>query len=193
MKRSILLSTALMVMGSASFAGNLAAPIVAPAPVVPVAPMTIVPSNDWTGFYVGGSLGTGDVEVGDADALDANNLGVHAGYMRDFGAIVVGGELEFSRLDIDTVNDADVLRLKGRVGYDAGAFLPYLTAGGAQLSLKDADVDDNGYFYGIGAEYALTDNFRLGGEFLQHEFEDFNGGGADISAKTLALRASYSF
>ncbi|MDG1375640.1 MAG: hypothetical protein P8P56_01165, partial [Yoonia sp.] len=39
----------------------------------------------------------------------------------------------------------------------------------------------------------INENFRIGAEFLQHEFTDFDGGGDDISAKTMSLRASYSF
>ncbi|WP_458790713.1 outer membrane protein [Yoonia sp. MH D7] len=186
--------SSVLIAGTAStaFAGGLAEAVVVAAPVV-VTAAPVVMSNDWTGFYVGGSFGKGEVDDGVSDELDADNYGVHAGYLRDYGSIVVGGELEYSRLDVDTINDADVLRLKGRVGYDAGAFLPYLTAGAAQLSLKDADLDDTGYFYGIGADYAFNDNFRVGAEVLQHEFEDFNDSGFDVSAQTLALRVSYSF
>ena len=56
-----------------------------------------------------------------------------------------------------------------------------------------SDASDTGYFYGIGAEYAVNDNLRVGGEFLQHEFENFDDSGEDLSAKSLALRVSYKF
>jgi hypothetical protein len=39
----------------------------------------------------------------------------------------------------------------------------------------------------------VTDNVLVGAEILQHEFEDFNGGGAEIAAQTMSHRVSYSF
>lgn len=173
---------------------TIAAPPMAPAPVM-MAPTPV--AGDWTGFYLGGSVGTGDVTIGTGTPIDASNFGVHAGYNYGVGNIIVGGELEYSRLDFEAAGDdfdASVLRLKGRVGYDAGVFMPYATAGAAQLTIEDgAGVKDTGYFYGAGVDYAINDNFRIGGEILQHEFEDFNGGGADIAEQTLGLRVSYSF
>jgi hypothetical protein len=59
--------------------------------------------------------------------------------MYEAGSYVLGGEIEYSRLDFDGVGDdfaASVLRLKVRVGYDAGAILPYFTAGAARLTLR---------------------------------------------------------
>lgn len=197
MLRQISLTSALILgTSSAAIAGGINEPVIvaAPAPVM-MAPVII--SSDWTGFYAGGSLGLGSVGIGDADDIDTKNYGVHAGYLYDMGTIVLGGELEYSALNFDGTGDdldASVLRLKGRVGYDAGAFLPYLTAGGAQLTIEDGtDANDTGYYYGIGADYAFNDRIRVGGEILQHEFADFNAGGADIDAQTMSLRVAYSF
>ncbi|MFT5067568.1 MAG: opacity protein-like surface antigen [Yoonia sp.] len=196
LRQITLTSTLILGTSSAAIAGGITEPVIvaAPAPVM-MAPVII--SSDWTGFYAGGSLGLGTVGIGDAADIDTNNYGVHAGYLYDMGSIVLGGELEYSTLDFDALGDstdASVLRLKGRVGYDVGAFLPYLTAGVAQLTIEDgSDVKDSGYFYGVGVDYAINDSIRVGGEILQHEFEDFNGGGADISAQTMSLRVAYSF
>lgn len=198
LKYMTMTSVFLAATSQAALAGGITEPIMTPPPMAPiaVAPAPMM-ASDWSGFYLGGSIGTGNVTVGDADAIDASNLGVHAGYNYDMGQFVLGGELEYSRLDFDDAGDnfdASVLRLKGRVGYDAGAFLPYVTAGVAQLTLEDgSDVNDFGYFYGAGVAYAINDSFSVGGEILQHAFEDFNDGGADISAQTMGLRVSYSF
>ena len=197
MLRNFTYSSALL-LGTAStaFAGGMAEPVTAPTAVVPV-PVVAVSSNDWTGFYVGGSVGQGTVSENGSNDTDANVYGVNVGYMRDLGSLVVGGELDYSRFNLDGTSDTydvAVTRLKGRVGYDAGAFLPYITAGGANLSLNDgSDASDTGYFYGIGADYAVNDNFLVGGEVLQHEFDNFDDSGVDLSAKTLALRVSYKF
>lgn len=181
---------------TAAFAGGLAEPTIVAVPAtVPMAP---VPApSDWTGFYVGGSIGTGDVKSDGSALADALSLGVNGGYLADLGDYVIGGELEYSALDFENAGDdfdASVLRLKARAGYDLGALLPYVTAGAAQLTIEDGSgVNDFGYFYGVGADYAVTDSIRVGGEVLQHEFEDFNNDGADISATTMGLRVSYSF
>jgi len=82
-----------------------------------------------------------------------------------------------------------VLRLKGGVGYDAGRVLPYLALGFAQLDSDDLAIDkENGTFYGLGADFAVTDSIRLGAEYLRHDFDDIG-----LEANTLSLRAAYSF
>jgi len=122
--------------------------------------------------------------------------GVHAGYDYDFGSFVFGGELELSGLDVSDggVDVESVARAKLRAGYDAGDFLPYITAGIAQVNTGGAlNADDTGAVYGVGLDYALTDTLRLGGEVLQHEFDDFDGGNEDFDATTAAVRLSFQF
>jgi outer membrane immunogenic protein len=81
----------------------------------------------------------------------------------------------------------------GRVGYDFGSWFPYVTGGGAYARLKYnvnfvdtfyptnntfAFRDDNfGWVLGVGAEYKLTENWLLRGEYLHVEFGDFGGRG----------------
>ena len=171
--------------------------------VVPMAPAPMVDLG-WTGFYVGGQAGTGDFETNlDLDG-SGGSFGVHAGYLYDLGSVVVGAELDYDSTsfefdDVDGAEITDVSRLKGIVGYDAGAFLPYLTLGvasaGADLAaagLED-DLSDSGTFYGVGVKYAITDSISVGGEYLAHEFEDYEDSGIDVDADTLTLRVSYSF
>ena len=177
-------------------AGGLAEPtiVAAPTPVPVSAP--VQSGNDWGGFYGGVSLGYGDVDAdGVAGEFEGATFGGHVGYNYDLGNIVIGGELEAIGTN-DFVNDGsgleleNVLRAKVRAGYDVGAFLPYVTGGYAQASVSGDD--DDGYFYGVGVDYAFSDAITIGGEYLRHEFEDFNDGG-DITADTLALRVSYNF
>lgn len=225
----ITLSAALAaVVAGPALAGGLADPAPVIAPVAP-APVVMAPSADWTGFYLGGSIGTATVSgildgdgdgLGDDDTglsddddtpfdLDGNTYGLHAGYLYDLGTVVVGGELDYARLDLDdtevtvdstdfggsfdtTVDggEADVMRLKGRVGYDAGSFLPYVTAGVAKITSDEDnfDLDENGVVYGAGADFAVTDNILVGAEYLRHDFED-----ANLEADTMSLRASFKF
>ncbi|SFH37981.1 Opacity protein [Palleronia marisminoris] len=117
----------------ALFAGAAYAGGIAPAPVepVPMAPAPLVmPVQDWTGGYVGASLGyaRGDADLGglsiDADGdgdfgddddddlvaafsdvfgdIDADGAigGVFAGYQHDFGNFVLGAELDLNATGI---------------------------------------------------------------------------------------------
>ncbi len=190
MTTRLMISAAVAALVAApALAGGLSEP--AETPVVQAAPVIVpAPATDWTGFYAGGSLGTATLDDGSAET-DANSLGVFGGYNLDLGAAVVGGELDFSRLTLDTTGDpeADVLRLKGRVGYNAGNVLPYVTAGVAQLDSDDLSLSgESGVLYGIGADFAATPNVIVGAELLQHDFDD-----AGIDARTFGLRAAYKF
>ncbi len=196
-----LIAAPLTAAGSFVQAGGLSEPVVAPTPVPVAAPAPIPTGRDWTGFYAGGSLGYGDVDVDGVDGdFEGLTFGGHAGYNYDLGSIVVGGELEAMGTNDFTLDGGDleldtVLRAKVRAGYDAGAYLPYVTAGWAQATVDGGaagELEDDGYFYGVGLDYALSDAFTVGGEYLRHEFEDFDGGG-DIQADTVALRVSYNF
>lgn len=170
-------------------------PMIAPVPVM-AAPVLV----DWSGFYAGASIGYGDLSGSNTIGDDMNGLtyGVHAGYMYDLGAAVLGAELEFMGADItdDSIGlDLDsVARAKLRAGYDAGAFLPYATAGYAQATTSGA-IDDSGdgYFYGAGVDFRVTDTVLIGAEVLQHEFDDYAGSGIDVSATTFGARVSYQF
>ena len=197
--------TALVAMGLVAIAGaakagglNEPVAVVAPAPVT-VAPAPVATGANWTGFYAGANLGYGQL---DADGFDEDTegatYGLHAGYLYDLGSLVVGAEVEYDATDITdeaTGIDLDsVARLKGRVGYDAGAFLPYLTAGVAQATTSGAlEAEDNGYFAGLGVDYQVTQNIRVGAEVLQHQFEDFDGTGTDIDATTASVRVGFTF
>ena len=180
--------------------------------VVSAAP-AMDPSN-WTGFYAGVQLGAGSTQFSfdGVDGFESNsrNIGIHAGYLYDLGRFVIGGEIDYDWQQYDDDEDDEtikLLRLKARVGYDAGKFLPYLTAGVVQLKDKvtdsgfaDEDLEENGTFLGIGAEYKVSNRFRLGAEYLHHNFEDVASGadqlgfeGVDVEAGTFSLRASFSF
>lgn len=187
-------------------AGGYVAPVVE-APVVAPAPAAVVPAADWTGFYLGAQAGRVDGTLSFAETdLDASgsSYGLHAGYLHDFGRFVGGAELAWDKLSgveldgVDGDRDGSVLRAKLLAGYDAGRFLPYATVGYADLSLDGVngadDAEGNGYFYGLGAKFAVTDKIMLGGEILKNEFSDFNDvDGQDIDATTFGLNVSFKF
>lgn len=201
--RTSMLAAPLAIVAGMASAGGLSEPVEAPAPApVAVAPAPVMMGNDWTGFYVGGQLGYGQLDANtttDPSEPDGVIYGVHAGYNYDFGSIVLGGEVDYDLTDIsfDTPDsDLDgVLRAKAKLGYDAGAFMPYVTAGYAQAQTSgDLDGDTDGTFAGLGLSYMMSDSILLGGEVLQHQFEDVaDNDGLDVDATTLTLRASFKF
>ena len=198
----VLTSTAalLMATSTAAFAGGIAEPVAVAPVAAPVAVVAPAPSTDWSGFYAGGSIGTGSLSFEDVDDSDTDlsSYGIHAGYLYDLGAVVLGAEGEYSVLDIDgsgDETDSTVARLKGIVGYDAGQFLPYATAGGAQLSIDEGGESEssNGYFYGAGVMFKATDRITVGAEVLQHRFDDIFETGANADVTTGALKVSFTF
>jgi outer membrane immunogenic protein len=185
-------------------AGGLAAPVetVAPTPVAP-APAPVMRGSDWTGFYVGGQLGYGDLTISDIPDNSNDGLigGAHAGYMFDLGTVVLGAEFDYDLTDItiaelgtDGVDVDSVMRLKARVGYDAGAFLPYVTGGVVRADLAN-DTEADGDFYGLGVAYKFNDNLLVGGEVLQHKFYEGDAGieTLGVRATTATARVSFQF
>jgi opacity protein-like surface antigen len=196
-----------LLVPAAAFAGGVApTPAPAPAPIVaPVAPL----GTDWTGAYGGIQLEYGDVTTDDTAAGlgdlegDGALYGVFGGYRYDLGNVVVGAELDLNFADIALEDSSgaevgtleSVHRLGGEIGYDAGPALFYGTAGVAQASaeISGSDFDDTGYFFGAGMDYMLTEQVTVGAEVLQHEFDDFDGTGQDISATTFGINAAFRF
>ncbi len=165
------------------------APIVAPAPI----------GYDWSGFYGGVQVEYGDVDV-EIDEGNGALYGVFGGYRYDFGNVVLGAELDLMAADIEPDSAFNgsidsVHRLGVEAGYDAGPALIYGTVGVAQATATSAgtDLQDEGYFFGAGIDYLITDQIVLGAEVLQHEFEDFDGTGLDVSATTFGINAAFRF
>ena len=195
--KHIALAAAFAALAAPALAGGLNAPAIEPAPLAP-APAPVVAGPDWSGFYAGGQLGFGDVDAGGSTTGDGLLGGVHAGYRFDFGGFVAGVEADYDAADIDLGGGAgldDVLRLKLSGGVPVGAGLLYATAGAAQagVDLGATSERDTGWFGGVGVAWPVGSNLTVGGEILQHEFDDFAGTGSDISATTATARVSFRF
>ena len=166
-------------------------PAVAPAPVVLAAP-----NSDWSGLYVGGQLGYGDVSSS-SGALDGSGFstGLIAGYRVDMGQFVAGIEGNYDWTDIDLGGGVatldNVARLKLIGGYDMGPALLYGTV--AAVRAESSVGNDSGYALGVGMDYALTDRMTLGAELMEHRFDDFNGLGVDLDATTFNTRVGFRF
>lgn len=172
-------------------------------PVVEEAPVTVAPADpqDWTGFYFGGQIGFADVnsETGQLAPLDGDGafVGVHAGYDYDLGTIVIGGEIDYDKMDIGlgafkSPTIESMARAKLKLGYDLGKTMIYATGGAVR-----ADTDkltENGTFLGVGVTHRVNDKYSVGAEFLNHQIDEIgNNLGNDISVNTFSLRGSMRF
>lgn len=198
MKRIAALALAGFLAAPAFAAGPVTAipePVVEPAP----APVMAAPLANWSGLYVGGQLGYGDVDT-DVDGYDGNGAigGVHAGYRYDFGRAVVGAELAYDITNIDIGDAGDeldnVATLKLMAGGKIGQGLLYATAGGAWADTNsDAGDPDDGYVYGIGYDHMLNERWSVGAELLRHTWDAFDDTGADADATTLQAKVGFRF
>ncbi|OEO27946.1 hypothetical protein VW23_006995 [Devosia insulae DS-56] len=189
---------------SSAFAADLI--ISEPAPAVGY----VTPAGgNWDGVFVGafagygwGTLTTEDGYLGDVAGTEYDatgwQVGVAAGVnftvseaivaglvadiaWSDLGGDFVGGDLE-SNTDWQG-------SLRGRIGFDGGAFLPYVTGG---LAFANNTLTDNagvfedtqthiGWTLGAGVEFAVADNVSLD---LQYRYSDFGSKTYDLAAPT---------
>lgn len=190
-----------LTLAAPAFAGGPVA--VEPEPTVSTTYQPVArPSADWTGFYAGAQLGYADIDSNGA-GLDGDGAigGIHAGYRYDFGQFVAGAEIDYDTANVDLEPDDsdnsldDVARLKLIGGAEFGRSLVYATAGAARASatVGGDELSDNGYFLGAGFDYAVSDRVTVGGEVLQHQFDDFDDSGVDLDATTVRAKVSLRF
>lgn len=183
-------------LGLPVFAGGMAAPVVEAPVMAPVA--VAAPSADWTGGWVGGKLGYGHASNGTTSDNGAT-YGIAGGYDWDFGQWVAGAALEWDKTDLDlgtgTDKLKDIARLKFRVGADLGRTLVYATAGPTRASADLGGIGrhDNGWFGGVGADYALNDRWTIGAEVLTNQFDNFGGTATDLKATTASVNVGLRF
>ena len=161
---------------------------------------TAARAADWTGWYAGAQYDYLDGNAAIGGDFDGDVFGVFYGYRFDFGDVVVGGELDYSIGDLTragiTTDIDGLLRIGVEVGYDLGAALIYATVGYTHmdLSIGGASAHDHGIYYGVGADYMISDTVSLGIEILRHDFNDFTGfPGNDIDITTVGLNLAYRF
>jgi predicted porin len=196
MKRILMSSSVLAVIGGAAFAGGYTAPVA--APVVTAAPAPVMPTADWGGFYAGAQLGYGDA----SDAVDDSGVvgGIHGGYLYDFGNYVAGGELAFSGADItDNTQNSKIdsftdLKFIGGVKQNNWLFYGGLgasyikgdTAGGVSAS-------DTVPMATLGVRYKVRPNMTVGGAIDYRKGDDFDGSGQDLDLTTVGVTTSFQF
>jgi outer membrane immunogenic protein len=191
---------------------------------VPSVPIVETAGGNWDGIFVGAFAGYGwgtlteedgifapaGTEYDPAGAILGVNAGANftiaeslvAGIVADVAWSDISGENdEFAPLEYNTDWQGSV---RGRLGIDAGSFLPYVTAGLAfahnNISVDGGTFEDDqthiGWTVGAGVEVAVADNVSLD---LLYRYSDYGtktydlDGDADFSLTSHAITAGLNF
>lgn len=200
MNTKIYLASALLAaMAAPAFAGNLEVAVVEPVVEAPAAPVVAAePEVTWDGFYAGFHATRSDATWTTATIEDEGEelvYGLHAGYNHDLGDFVIGAEAGAS---VEQPMDRNETTLTGKVkaGYDMGKFLPYATAGYSLVTSAVDGAADNkadGWVYGVGAEYLVSEKVGLGAEYLMGDYDVTDGGADEFERSDISVRANFHF
>lgn len=175
----------------------------------PVYQPVVVPSYDWSGFYIGlnggGSWGSSNYNFGTPGptsvATAGGMFGGTAGANYQIGHLVLGLEGDFDWADVSGSGNCSVAgttcssrndwlsTIRGRIGYAFDRFMPYVTGGAAFGDLRamgpawgTTSSDQAGWTAGGGIEYALSNKWTIKLEYLHVDFGNINCGTACIAA-----------
>ncbi len=157
------------------------------------APEAYVPAYTWSGFYLGinGGGGFGRSVWDSAGGFNTSGglVGGTVGYNYQIGQAVLGLEGDVDWADINgtaasgaQTNDSWLSTLRGRLGYAAGRFMPFVTGGAAfgniQASVPGltSSATNTGWTVGGGLEFALVGNWTVKAEYLYVDLGKFNCG-----------------
>ena len=186
-----------------------AADLVVDEPLVDV----VQTAGDWEGMFVGvfGGYGWGTSAIPACTiCIDLSGwlVGVDAGanvHLRDGFVAGIVGDIAWS--DVGGVDPAGIFEvdwagsLRGRLGFDGGAFMPYLTGG---LAVAGATADATGlgggtdsathigWTVGAGVEIAATEDLTLDLLYRYSDYgtQTYNTGGGDFDANVSTHQAT---
>jgi len=220
MKRLYLTLIGLVALTGAAAAADLARP--QPMPYYPKAP-AFVPTYSWTGFYFGinggGAFGSSSWDRTGSRNISGGLIGSTLGYNYQIGQTVVGveGDIDWADINGSSTNacpagcktsDTWLSTVRGRLGYAADRFMPFVTGGAAFGNIRastpgfpQTGADRAGWTVGGGLEAALAANWTAKVEYLYVDLGSFNCGlncGAglttdNVSFHTNLLRAGVNY
>lgn len=173
--------------------------IIAIAASTCVAAPAIAQDVDWSGPYAGFEFGQSIADMGKGDDGNGTAFGLQAGYRRDFGGFILGGEAQYDWTDLELGDGAgsvdSLAQLKVDAGYDVGPWMFYGTLGAsyARAELDGDDYDEWGWLGGVGADYLVTDRVTIGAEVLHHGFGELGDTGRDFDATTVEAGVTFRF
>jgi outer membrane immunogenic protein len=218
MKRVFFALVGLAALTGTAAAADLPRPAPAPYYKAPVA----LPVYNWTGFYIGinGGGGFGRSQWDSTSGFNTSGglVGGTVGYNYQFGQGVVGLEGDIDWADINgTTNTACpfgcktsdhwLSTVRGRLGYAADRFMPFVTGGAAFGDIRastpgfaGANNTNAGWTVGAGLEFAIAGNWTAKAEYLYVNLGKFNCGiscGAlvtdNVSFTTNLVRAGVNY
>jgi outer membrane immunogenic protein len=222
MKRILLTGVAMAALIGSAAAADLPRRVEMPAK----APAYLAaPIYNWTGFYLGinGGGGWGRSSWDSAGAPTGSFstagavIGGTAGYNWQMGQVVFGleGDIDFSNIrGTTTVNclpgcetrNTWLSTVRGRLGYAADRWMPYITAGAAFGDIRanfpgaGARTTKTGWTAGGGVEFALAGNWTAKAEYLYVDLGSFDCGTAcgtappdNVSFKTNIIRGGLNY
>jgi len=182
----------------AALAGAAAAADLPPAPAPYYKAPAMVPVYSWTGFYVGinggGGFGSSSWTTTNSFNVSGGQFGGTAGYNYQFGQGVIGieGDIDWSDIKGSTVvgcpttcttSDSWMGTVRGRLGYAADRFMPFVSGGLAFGDIKaavpgfaGATQTNAGWTVGAGLEFAIAGNWTAKAEYLYVDLGNFNCG-----------------
>lgn len=210
MKRLYLALVGLAALSSAAAAADL--PAAAPAPYYK-APV-FVPVYSWTGFYAGlnggGGIGRSAWASTTGFTVSGGQIGGTLGYNYQFGQGVIGveGDLDWSAFSGSTnvgcpagctTQDSWMSTVRGRLGYAADRFMPYLTGG---LAFGDVQTSTpgfatsgtkTGWTIGAGLEFGFIGNWTAKAEYLYVDLGSLAPTNASFTANLIRAGVNYRF
>jgi outer membrane immunogenic protein len=219
MKRLCLSLIGLVAFTGAAAAADLSRPAPAQYYKAPIA----TPVYNWTGLYFGinggGAFGSSSWDLTGSRDTSGGLVGGTIGYNWQSAQTVFGLEGDLDWADINgtsstncpggcKTSDSWLSTVRGRLGYAADRFLPYVTGGAAFGDIRaqapgfgtQSDTKA-GWTIGGGLEAALVGNWTAKVEYLYVDLGSFNcgvscGGGLasdNVSFKSNILRAGLNF
>ena len=142
---------ALFALTVSAHAADLGEKPLPPNPPAPVPPQV----SPWSGFYAGAAYGAGYSSVKSSQTRSSTastwgqTAGAFVGYNFQYGSLLLGPEADFDWHILRPVNNGgpglgasvndtlETFRLRGRVGYDMGQFMPFVAAGVASAKVYE--------------------------------------------------------
>ena len=163
----------------------------------------------WTGFYLGGHGGYSWADVSSEFAFPGDPYpttktngpigGVHVGYQRQLGQLVLGAEAGVTQLrefrqrraispgprqlgGIPRLEDLGYIGAK--IGWSSGKWLPYIAGGYAVVDVSKrqfasgtgatqltSSERQDGWYLGAGVDWALSSNWIFGVDYRHYDFQ----------------------
>jgi outer membrane immunogenic protein len=194
MKRMFLALVSLAALTATAAAADLP-PRPAPQPYYKA---PVMAAYNWTGFYIGvnggGGFGRSAWDTTGGFNISGGLVGGTIGYNYQFGQAVVGLEGDIDWADINgttttacvttcKTSDTWLSTVRGRLGYAADRFMPFITGGAAFGDVRatvpgfaGASNEQAGWTLGAGLEFALAQNWTAKAEYLYVDLGKFNCG-----------------